>query len=232
MKPGAIFAEHYRVLSQLGVGGMGEVYLVENIRLGRREALKLLHTTGDDEAVARFEREARTAARLGHPSIADIYHYGTTDSGRPWFTMVYVEGTDLTNDNFVSFEYDGSNLMLPYLVLADMFPVRVGASASPSVPTHGFYSMTGNLTNGGDQWLALGFGDGLEFTLGIEGNWFTCGTNGNGYYEVPCSWMNNNDYGSQGSLSRVVNPVPAPPVAALLGVGMGVFGIVRRRRTR
>lgn len=96
MKPGAIFAEHYRVLSQLGVGGMGEVYLVENVRLGRREALKLLHTTGDDEAVARFEREARTAARLGHPSIADIYHYGTTDSGRPWFTMVYVEGTDLT----------------------------------------------------------------------------------------------------------------------------------------
>ncbi|HMS77716.1 MAG TPA: hypothetical protein PKC61_21210, partial [Gordonia sp. (in: high G+C Gram-positive bacteria)] len=89
MKPGAIFAEHYRVLSQLGVGGMGEVYLVENVRLGRREALKLLHTTGDDEAVARFEREARTAARLGHPSIADIYHYGTTtaaDRGSPWST--------------------------------------------------------------------------------------------------------------------------------------------------
>ena len=95
MKPGAVFAEHYRVLSQLGVGGMGEVYLVENIRLGRREALKLLHTTGDDEAVTRFEREARTAARLSHPSIAGIYHYGTED-GRPWFTMVYVEGTDLT----------------------------------------------------------------------------------------------------------------------------------------
>ncbi|GAB03491.1 protein kinase [Gordonia amarae] len=96
MKPGAVFAEHYRVLSQLGVGGMGEVYLVENVRLGRREALKLLHTTGDDEAVTRFEREARTAARLSHPSIAGIYHYGTED-GRPWFTMVYVEGTDLTN---------------------------------------------------------------------------------------------------------------------------------------
>lgn len=94
MKPGAIFAEHYRVLAQLGVGGMGEVYLVENTRLGRREALKILHTT-DDEAVTRFEREARTAARLSHPSIAGIYHYGTA-GGRPWFTMVYVDGTDLT----------------------------------------------------------------------------------------------------------------------------------------
>ena len=144
----------------------------------------------------------------------------------------YVEGTDLTNDNFVSFAYDGSNLLLPYLVVPGLFPARVASPALTAGPTHQLYSLTGNLTNGGDQWLALGFGDGLEFTLGIEGNWFTCGTNGNGYYEVPCSWMNNNDYGSQGSLSRVVNPVPAPPVAALLGVGMGVFGIVRRRRTR
>ena len=136
MKPGAIFAEHYRVLSQLGVGGMGEVYLVENIRLGRREALKLLHTTGDDEAVARFEREARTAARLGHPSIADIYHYGTTDSGRPWFTMVYVEGTDLTKatltdaEGYVDYSYINHLVVNGGVIACGFGDVRDGDAAA------------------------------------------------------------------------------------------------------
>ena len=142
----------------------------------------------------------------------------------------YVEGTALSDENFVSFSYSGSNLMLPYTVVPELFPVRL---SSPTIGVaHQFYSMSGNISNGGSQSLELMFGDGLEFTLGTEGNWFTCGTNGNGYYEVPCSWMNNNDYGGQGQLSRVVDPVPAPAAVALLGIGLGGFGFARRRRVR
>ncbi|MGI8997834.1 MAG: protein kinase domain-containing protein [Pyrinomonadaceae bacterium] len=86
----------YRVLSLLGAGGMGEVYLAEDTRLGRRVALKLLlaEFTHDAERIRRFEREARAASALNHPNIVTIYETGQSD-GMYFIATELVEGQTL-----------------------------------------------------------------------------------------------------------------------------------------
>ena len=66
---------HYRILEKIGAGGMGEVYLADDLSLDRKVALKFLPDlfTGDPERMARFEREAKLLASLNHPNIAVIY---------------------------------------------------------------------------------------------------------------------------------------------------------------
>ncbi|MGH9768746.1 MAG: protein kinase domain-containing protein [Blastocatellia bacterium] len=91
---------HYRILSKLGAGGMGEVYLAEDLNLGRRVALKLLPArfTQDPERVRRFEQEARAASATSHPNILTIYEIGQveTESGAMHFmAMEFVEGQTL-----------------------------------------------------------------------------------------------------------------------------------------
>lgn len=87
----------YEVLALLGRGGMGEVYLARDPRLGREVALKLLPAllTQDKDWVRRFEREATTASKLNHPNVCTIYEVDETEDGRHYIAMEYIEGCSL-----------------------------------------------------------------------------------------------------------------------------------------
>ena len=87
---------HYRIRSRLGVGGMGEVYRVEDTRLGREVALKVLRPeiAADGQRLGRFQREARLLAALDHPAIVTIFSVEEVD-GVHFFTMQLVEGETL-----------------------------------------------------------------------------------------------------------------------------------------
>jgi Tol biopolymer transport system component len=87
----------YRVERLLGAGGMGEVYLALDTRLGRRVALKILPArfTADAERVARFEREARAVSSLNHPNIVTVYDVGSGAEGLHFIATEYVEGRTL-----------------------------------------------------------------------------------------------------------------------------------------
>jgi serine/threonine protein kinase len=88
--------DHFRVIEQLGKGGMGTVFLAEDINLGRIVALKVLSPALLEEEGyrERFYREARHAARLSHPNIVSIFHLGEA-GGSPYFAMEFVRGTPL-----------------------------------------------------------------------------------------------------------------------------------------
>jgi tetratricopeptide (TPR) repeat protein len=87
---------HFRLIRPLGAGGMGEVFLAHDERLNRQVAIKRLRTSSDapPERSERFQREARIAARLKHPSIVQIYEL-LSEGGIDCIVMEYVEGEDL-----------------------------------------------------------------------------------------------------------------------------------------
>src|SRR5947209_2372389 len=89
--PETLIAGRYRLDELLGRGGMSEVWCATDIELGRRVALKLLAPNADN---ARFEREARAVASLGHPNITQLYDYGESD-GRPYMVLEYLSGGTL-----------------------------------------------------------------------------------------------------------------------------------------
>src|SRR5262245_24505991 len=87
---------NYRIVSMLGSGGMGEVYLGQGSRRGRQVALKLLPSrlTQDEDRVRRFVREAKAASALNHPNIVTIHEVGEDEAGR-FIVMELVEGQTL-----------------------------------------------------------------------------------------------------------------------------------------
>jgi serine/threonine-protein kinase len=89
----------YRVKGQIGAGGMGVVYLAEHQLLKRPCAIKLIaqDRAGDPRAMARFEREVRTTARLSHPNTVEIYDYGRTDDGTFFYVMELLNGLSLAD---------------------------------------------------------------------------------------------------------------------------------------
>ena len=87
---------HYRIIEKLGEGGMGAVYLAEDLHLARRVAIKFLTST-DHHYRARFIREARAVSALNHPNIAMVHDYGETEQDQPFIVMEYVKGKSLSD---------------------------------------------------------------------------------------------------------------------------------------
>src|SRR5262245_21110280 len=87
---------YYRLISRLGKGGMGEVYLAEYTRLDRKVALKILSQdlAIEDELIRRFVQEAKAASALNHPNIITIYEHGETDK-QHFIATEYIDGETL-----------------------------------------------------------------------------------------------------------------------------------------
>ena len=94
--PGSIGT--YRILNKLGTGGMGTVYLAEQVEPVKRQvALKVIRSRySTDEGRIRFETERQAMARLQHPNVAQIFEAGTTEDGHPFFVMELIEGRQIT----------------------------------------------------------------------------------------------------------------------------------------
>ena len=93
LAPGAVI-DHYRIVSRIGGGGMGEVYLAHDIGLGREVALKILACDDDANRTSRFVQEAQLASTLSHPNIAYIHELGDA-GGLRFLAMEYIEGQTL-----------------------------------------------------------------------------------------------------------------------------------------
>ena len=91
-------ARRYRIVKKLGAGGMGSVFLAEQITLGgRRVALKVLsrRLLDDPEFLERFHNEGISTARIQHPNVVTIYETGQADDGTPYIAMEFLEGGSL-----------------------------------------------------------------------------------------------------------------------------------------
>lgn len=99
LAPGDLVGQ-YRIREFLGEGGMGTVFAVDHVALGRTYALKVLRERlfgRDATAAERFLREARTAARVRHPNIVDVFDFGFLPDGRPYFVMELLAGESLAS---------------------------------------------------------------------------------------------------------------------------------------
>jgi tetratricopeptide (TPR) repeat protein len=97
--PGQFASGRYRIGSMLGRGGMGEVFVADDLTLGRKVAIKFLlaDKTADPDARRRLLREAQAAAAVDHPGICTVYEAGETLEGRAFVVMQYVEGETLSS---------------------------------------------------------------------------------------------------------------------------------------
>jgi serine/threonine protein kinase len=98
LQPGQTFAQHFRLLSKLGEGGMGQVWLAEQTSPVRRQvAVKLIKAGMYDQGIVqRFKAERQSLAIMDHPAIAKVFDAGTTPQGQPYLVMEYVAGLPIT----------------------------------------------------------------------------------------------------------------------------------------
>jgi hypothetical protein len=95
--PASVLLGKYEVVSELGEGGMGKVYLARHIDLGRKVVVKVLNpqVAGAPDMVTRFRREAMAASTIGHPNVVQVHDFDWHEDGRPFLVMEYLEGEDL-----------------------------------------------------------------------------------------------------------------------------------------
>ena len=98
LEPGQIIDAKYRIVKMIGEGGMGAVYLGENVRINRKVAIKVLHAsyTGNEEVMQRFEREAQAAGRIGNDHILEVLDIGQLVDGDHFIIMEFLEGEPLS----------------------------------------------------------------------------------------------------------------------------------------
>jgi serine/threonine-protein kinase len=94
---GTVLAGRYRIVQKLGEGAMGAVYIGEHLRIGRRDAIKVLRDSlsADPEAMARFARGARNVSLIQHPNVCTVYDFGDLEDGRRFMAMELVPGETL-----------------------------------------------------------------------------------------------------------------------------------------
>jgi serine/threonine-protein kinase len=97
---GQLVAAKYRVKRRIGEGGMGEVFLAEHQAIGKRVALKVLRSehSQKDEVVARFLLEARSASRIQHANVVQVFDFGQLEDGRFYLALEFLEGIDLADE--------------------------------------------------------------------------------------------------------------------------------------
>jgi serine/threonine-protein kinase len=97
---GTLAAGRYRIIKQLGEGGMGRVYLAEHVAIEKRVALKVLRAeyASKGEIVKRFQQEAISASRIKHPNVLDVFDFGQLDNGCFYLAMEFLEGHDLADE--------------------------------------------------------------------------------------------------------------------------------------
>lgn len=94
--PGNLFLGKYNIQNRIGVGGMGVVYRCSQVFIGKDLAIKTLNQSSmNDDAVQRFQTEAKAAGALNHPNIVSVHDFGVTDGGTPYMVMDFVPGKTL-----------------------------------------------------------------------------------------------------------------------------------------
>ncbi|MBI2894834.1 MAG: serine/threonine protein kinase [Deltaproteobacteria bacterium] len=95
LQAGTLLEDKYRLVQRIGQGAMGSVWRAEHVKLGRGIAIKFVLAQHDAEAVARFLREARIAARIRHRHVVSITDFGSTGDGQPYIVMELLDGESL-----------------------------------------------------------------------------------------------------------------------------------------
>ena len=96
---GTVLADRYHLVRKLGAGGMGTVYLAEHVKMGLQVAIKVISAdlANSSDALARFNREAKNAARIKHPNVCQVYGFGETPDGLAYLAMEFIEGKSLAD---------------------------------------------------------------------------------------------------------------------------------------